>query len=59
MPLCMPWRSSSSAILASSAISVTGNMRIGIQQTFETVYNGKNIDIDSWSADFPEVTSMP
>jgi hypothetical protein len=27
-------------------------MRIGIQQTFETVYNGKNIDIDSWSADF-------
>jgi hypothetical protein len=32
--------------------NVAGNMRIGIQQTFETVYNNKRIDIDSWSADF-------
>jgi len=32
--------------------NVTGNMRVGIQQTFETIYNGKAIDIDSWSADF-------
>jgi len=31
--------------------NVTGNMRVGIQQTFETVYNNKRIDIDSWSAD--------
>jgi hypothetical protein len=32
--------------------NVAGTMRIGIQQTFETLYNGKRIDIDSWSADF-------
>jgi hypothetical protein len=31
--------------------NVSGNMRVGIQQTFETSYNGKHIDIDSWSAD--------
>lgn len=32
--------------------NATGNMRIGIQQTFETVYNGINIDINSFDADF-------
>ena len=31
--------------------NVTGNMRIGIQQTFETVLNGIN-DINSFSANF-------
>ena len=31
--------------------NTSGNMRVGIQQTFETVYNNKRIDIDSWSAD--------
>ena len=32
--------------------NVATNMRIGIQQTFETVYQGKHIDINSFSADF-------
>lgn len=32
--------------------NVSNNMRIGIQQTFETVYQGQNIDINSFAADF-------
>ena len=32
--------------------NVAGNMRIGIQSTFETVYQGKHIDCNSFSADF-------
>ena len=33
--------------------NIAGTMRIGIQQTFESLYNGKRIDIDSMSADLP------
>jgi hypothetical protein len=32
--------------------NVSNNMRIGIQQTFETVYNGLNVDLNSFAADF-------
>lgn len=32
--------------------NTTNNMRIGVQQTFETVYNGINIDVNSFAADF-------
>ena len=32
--------------------NATNNMRIGVQQTFETVYNGLNVDLNSFAADF-------
>jgi hypothetical protein len=38
--------------------NVPGNMRVGIQQTNDTVYNGINIDINSFSADFLAVWAI-
>jgi hypothetical protein len=32
--------------------NTSNNLRIGVQQTFETIYNGINIDINSFAADF-------